>query len=95
MPEEFIHDPVTIQVQSKVRRPHRNRSPIADSESKKKAADYHGQSAYDLLPVCMGEILERLNGFRRDRGRLSDLKAVSSELTSHPRSFPVYSNDDQ
>jgi hypothetical protein len=30
--------------------------------NRKKAADYPGKSAHDLLPVCMAEFLERLNG---------------------------------
>jgi alkylated DNA nucleotide flippase Atl1 len=30
--------------------------------NRKKAADYPGQSAHDLLPVCMAEFCERLNG---------------------------------
>jgi hypothetical protein len=30
--------------------------------NRKKAADYPGPSAHDLLPVCMAEFLERLKG---------------------------------
>jgi hypothetical protein len=49
--------------------------------NRKKAADYPGQSAHDLLPVCMADFLERLTGI--SEGLRKVVRSEGGEFVIH------------